>query len=301
MLDKECEEVSKEEEEIKPTKNVVYKAITTETSPVEEEENNRKKTDTIAEIPEIRLPSDFRKCSRTDLVIVISRMLSFLIYLNDTAPDQESKELTRFHSRVPPVISVYNYLLRLTRYSSLEPAVLISAVYYIDLLAGVYPAFSLNSLTVHRFLLTATSVASKGLCDAFCTNTHYAKVGGVQCSELHILENEFLQRVNYRILPRDHNIEICKQEHQIDSFVTPHYRVQHGTNDGFNVLSTYYRKIIELVGLYDSSPDKTKKANYVLEHSKSSTIESVPRKRQLEEFAEQQHEPKQRDNHKKPI
>ncbi|SCU87549.1 LAME_0D10528g1_1 [Lachancea meyersii CBS 8951] len=237
-------------------------------------------------VPNVVLPSNFSKCSRSDLVTLISRMLSFLIRINDSVSKTEQYELTRFHSRVPPQISVYDYLMRLTRYSALEPAVLIASVYYIDLFSAIYPAFSLNSLTVHRFLLTATAVASKGLCDSFCTNTHYAKVGGVQCSELHVLENDFLKRVNYRILPRDDNILSCKLERQEGVFVTDAYPEGHvrGPKNGFNVLDTYYRKIIEIVGSYDSSPDKTKKAHYSMESPvKKEDVDCSKKKRVLDE------------------
>ncbi|CAI4508214.1 ALI_HP2_G0042960.mRNA.1.CDS.1 [Saccharomyces cerevisiae] len=248
---------TKESVEVKPKNHVLQGDQQKDVPLLGHEEEN--------EIPKIVLPADFKKCSRTDLVILISRMLSFLIHINDSMPKGETKELTRFHSRVPPDISVFNYLMRLTKYSSLEPAVLISSVYYIDLLSSVYSAFTLNSLTVHRFLLTATSVGSKGLCDSFCTNTHYAKVGGVQCSELHVLENEFLKRVNYRILPRDDNITNCKMEKQCGTFVTnTPPEVYKTVNNGFNVLDTYYRKIIEIVGSFHSSPDKTKKVHYTL-------------------------------------
>ena len=212
-------------------------------------------------------------------------MLSFLTRINDSVPKDDAKELTRFHSRVPPQISVYDYMMRLTRYSSLEPAVLVASVYYIDLLSAMYPSFSLNSLTVHRFLLTATTVASKGLCDSFCTNSHYAKVGGVQCSELHVLESEFLKKVNYRILPRDDNISNCKAEKKAGLFVTPTYSKScRGPNNGFNVLDTYYRKIIEIVGSFDSSPDKTKRAHYVMINSNTrKDVELLQKKRTHEE------------------
>lgn len=227
---------------------------------------------------QIILPDEFLKCSRTALVVLISRMLSSLIQMNDSMCKDKNLELTRFHSRVPPGISVYNYLIRLAKYSSLEPAVLIAAVYYIDLLSSVYPSFTLNSLTVHRFLLTATTVASKGLSDSFCTNVHYAKVGGVQCSELNVLETEFLKRVNYRIIPRDDNIFNCKEEYQQGVFITfPLADQIRGPNDGFNVLDTYYKKMIQLVGPSNSSPDKTSKVSYVLEPSEQQ--ESQTRKR----------------------
>ncbi|QEU60374.1 Pho80 [Kluyveromyces lactis] len=208
----------------------------------------------------VPLPEEYLRCSRTHLVVIISRMLSFLIQINDANnAGNQTMELTRFHSKAAPSITVYQYLIRLTKYSSLEHSVLLSAVYYIDLLSAVYPEFTLNSLTVHRFLLTATTIASKGLCDSFCTNTHYSKVGGVQCSELNILENEFLERVRYRIIPRDDNIENCKMEQKLCSnmLIPMKNASQRGPNNGFNVLQNYYKKIVQLVGNPLNSPDKT--------------------------------------------
>jgi hypothetical protein len=75
-------------------------------------------------------------------------------------------------------------------------------VYYIDSLCALYPAFTISSLTVHRFLITAATVASKGLSDSFWTNSTYARVGGVSLRELALLELEFLWRVHWRIVPK---------------------------------------------------------------------------------------------------
>jgi hypothetical protein len=74
-------------------------------------------------------------------------------------------------------------------------------VYYIDRLCALYPEFTINTLTVHRFLITAATVAAKGLSDAFWNNSHYAKVGGVRLAELKLLELEFLYRVDWKIVP----------------------------------------------------------------------------------------------------
>lgn len=163
------------------------------------------------------LPRDFLRCPKEDLLVLISRMLVSLVSINDSysqntkstdSPGRESisskndTTLTRFHSRAPPSISIFDYLLRLSHYNLLENAILIISVYYIDLLSNNYSKFNLNSLTVHRFLLTSTTVAAKGLCDSFCTNNHYAKVGGVNLNELNFLEMEFLQKINWRVIPR---------------------------------------------------------------------------------------------------
>lgn len=142
----------------------------------------------------------FLECSTGDIIVLVSSMLQELVNLNDALPFDAS-QLTRFHSRSPPSISVKDYLIRITKFCSLEKSILLAMIYYIDLLCTTYKIFNINSLTVHRFLITAAMVASKGLCDTFCTNTHYAKVGGLSKLELNSLEVEFLIRVDYRIVP----------------------------------------------------------------------------------------------------
>ncbi|KAF8454978.1 cyclin-domain-containing protein, partial [Terfezia claveryi] len=147
------------------------------------------------------LPPLYQHCDTADLVVLISDMLGELVVLNDQIP-LSTGGLTRFHSRAPPTISIPDYLSRLTLHSTLQPSILLSMVYYIDMLSNLYPTFTISSLTVHRFLITAATVASKGLCDSFLTNGYYARVGGVSLMELNLLELEFLTRVGWRIVPR---------------------------------------------------------------------------------------------------
>ncbi len=94
-----------------------------------------------------------------------------------------------------------DYLHRLAKHATLTPPLLLSMVYYIDRLCALYPEFTINTLTVHRFLITAATVAAKGLSDAFWNNSTYAKVGGVRVAELKLLELEFLYRVDWKIVP----------------------------------------------------------------------------------------------------
>jgi hypothetical protein len=74
-------------------------------------------------------------------------------------------------------------------------------VYYIDRLCLLYPAFTITTLTVHRFLITAATVAAKGLSDSFWNNATYARVGGIKIVELGLLELDFLHRVDWKIVP----------------------------------------------------------------------------------------------------
>lgn len=147
------------------------------------------------------MPEQYEVCDVKDLVLLISNMLMELIRFNDDIPLKDGR-LTRFHSRAPPGISVRDYLQRLATHATLSPPILLSMVYYIDRLCALYPAFTISSLTVHRFLITSATVASKGLSDSFWTNHTYARVGGVSLKELALLELEFLWRVEWRIVPK---------------------------------------------------------------------------------------------------
>ena len=155
------------------------------------------------------LPWAFTDCSADTLVILISHMLNLLIQHNDQVvltPDA----LTRFHSRAPPGISVIEYLRRIVKYTNMEVSSyptqlrnspltfdqkipLLSLLAYIDTTCQHLPTFTLSSLTVHRFLIAGICAGSKAQCDVFCTNAHYAKVGGIKTQELNGLEREFLK------------------------------------------------------------------------------------------------------------
>ncbi|KAJ6109032.1 hypothetical protein N7486_001266 [Penicillium sp. IBT 16267x] len=151
--------------------------------------------------PEIKLlPASYEVTETPILVMLISDMIMELIHINDKIPLHQN-QLTRFHSRSPPGISVHSYLQRLVTYAHLSPPVLLSMVYYIDLLSEMYPAFTVTSLTIHRFLIVSATVASKGLSDAFWTNKTYARIGGISPAELALLELEFLFRVKWQVVP----------------------------------------------------------------------------------------------------
>lgn len=152
-------------------------------------------------LPVKHMPAQYETCDVKDLVVLISNMLMELVRFNDDIPLKDGR-LTRFHSRAPPGISVKDYLQRLATHATLSPPILLSMVYYIDRLCALYPAFTISSLTVHRFLITSATVASKGLSDSFWTNNTYARVGGVSLKELALLELEFLWRVEWRIVPK---------------------------------------------------------------------------------------------------
>lgn len=195
---------------------------------------------------------EFKECPTPVLVKLITRMLQSLINLNDrnvpaaisnpmaapektagdTSPDRKNKLLTRYHSRTPPAISIDTYLSRLVKFNNFTQANLLLTIYYIDLLSHNFqPYFTLNSWTVHRFLLVATMLAQKALEDFFYTNDHYAKVGGVALTELNCLELDFLSRVDWRVVPAK----------QLSGGRT-------SIQDSKEVLDMYYWQLITLMG-----------------------------------------------------
>lgn len=127
-----------------------------------------------------------------------AHMLNRLIEHNDQVI-LTADSLTRFHSRAPPQISVLDYLRRIVKYTNLERLPLLSLLAYIDLTCSTLPTFTLSSLTVHRFLISGVTAGSKALCDVFCTNGHYAKVGGIKVGELNALEREFLKVTDWNL------------------------------------------------------------------------------------------------------
>lgn len=206
------------------------------------------------------LPSDFVDCNLNDLMVLVSRMLNNLINLNNKlVPDSISSSkkndsknnplLTRYHSRSPPNISPISYLSRLIKFNNFSNGTLLTTIYYIDLLSYNYqPYFTLNSWTVHRFLLVATMISQKSLEDFFYTNDHYAKVGGVALNELNCLELDFLTRINWSCVPSK-QVENGKSSIKYSK----------------EVLDLYYKQLIELTGKNAKKDEFT----YLLENTAS--------------------------------
>lgn len=127
---------------------------------------------------------------------MVAEMLSKITEHNDKI---SNTHVTRFHSRQPPAITIPSYLKRIIQYTTLEKACLLIILIYIDRISSHNPQFILSSLTVHRFLIAAVTVISKLLCDAYCTNSHYARVGGISTQELNTLELEFLFLIDWNL------------------------------------------------------------------------------------------------------
>jgi len=58
---------------------------------------------------------------------------------------------------------------------------------------------SINSLTIHRLILTAVLIVHKFFTDSFYLNSFFSYVGGVQLQEINFLEEEFLDILDFNL------------------------------------------------------------------------------------------------------
>ncbi|KAI8836119.1 hypothetical protein BC829DRAFT_447976 [Chytridium lagenaria] len=98
------------------------------------------------------------------LIFLVAEILDCLTAHNDRIPICASS-ITRFHSRKPAPISIIDYLRRIVKHGAV------------------------NSLTVHRFIITAITVSCK------C----YAELGGLPLRELNALELDFAFLLNWEL------------------------------------------------------------------------------------------------------
>jgi len=160
-------------------------------------------------------------------------MLDRLTSHNDQIP-LRPEALTRFHSRTPPAISIQEYLKRIVRYTNVERSCLLITLHYIDQICTRLPHFTISSLTVHRFVISSITVSSKALCDAFCTNSHYARVGGIKLVELNVLEREFLEKIDWRLT--------CTRE-MLQEYYTNLVRTHSGRGAKYQMVATLARNV----------------------------------------------------------
>lgn len=148
----------------------------------------------------------------TSIVPVLSCVLNQLCLRNDQHPDQ--KGVSKFHALRPPAISIRDYLNRIAKYASCSGECFVLALVYIDRIIQSNPNFVVNSLNIHRLLITSVMLAAKFFDDQYFNNAYYAKVGGVPCNEINSLEVEFLFMTNFSLFVgtdtyRQYYTELC--------------------------------------------------------------------------------------------
>ncbi|GAA5815501.1 hypothetical protein MFLAVUS_009013 [Mucor flavus] len=131
-----------------------------------------------------------------DLIKIVSDLLDSMLITNNQIP---TTQITYFHSRAVPNITVLSYLTRIHKFAPFTNEALLSMLMYFDTIAKLENGFTINSYNIHRLLITSLVVASKFTSDIFYANSRYAKVGGIPLRELNQLELEFLFLIDFQL------------------------------------------------------------------------------------------------------
>ncbi|EPZ32090.1 negative regulatory factor [Rozella allomycis CSF55] len=134
---------------------------------------------------------------RRKLVFVAGNLLSYVTLVNDKFHGQGREAITRFHSQCIPKFSIISYFQRISQYALCSNETFIFALIYIDRVLASCPSILLTSLNIHRMFLTSVLIAGKYNDDCFFANSHYARIGGISCTEMTNLEREFLAYLKY--------------------------------------------------------------------------------------------------------
>ncbi|KAI0559095.1 Cyclin [Gracilaria domingensis] len=157
-------------------------------------------------------PSRLTNCEL--LISVLECYMTMQIRRNDRflASDSESpsatplgsqdarKNLSIFHSVEAPGMTPVEYLRRVAEYAICSRSAFIVAFFYLEKVTNLQnPMYTVDSRSIHRFLLTATLLAIKVVDDIFCDNHHIALVGGIDVQELNVLELNMLHMLKFEL------------------------------------------------------------------------------------------------------
>jgi len=142
-----------------------------------------------------------------NVVKAMACILNQLCERNDMEISQQNHDMNPFMAFQKPAIGVLLYSKRLQQFMSCSPACFVVALLYIDRVIERASHIVINSLTIHRLLLTSLVCACKYWDDAFYMNSFYAKVGGVTTAELNKLELDFLFALDFDLHVKAHDFD----------------------------------------------------------------------------------------------
>ncbi|KAJ2616711.1 cyclin-like protein interacting with PHO85 [Coemansia sp. RSA 1365] len=167
----------------------------------------------------------------------MAELLDAIASANHFAIGQIKDDITPFHSRVVPSISVRDYLERIAKFVCLENDTLLAVLVYLDRIGRAQihrPSLSLSPFNIHRLVITAIIIAHKFNSDIFFNNARYAKVGGIPLGEMNQLELEMLFLMKF-----DLKVDVIELELVGKWLITRPHTFAH-QHPPFSLLTQYY-------------------------------------------------------------
>jgi len=139
-----------------------------------------------------------------------SNALGAFIDILCTKPVELAGDENPFHLKHTPPISLPDFSDRLQKYFSCSSqSFVVTAIYLRRLFLVRSDIFSPQS--AHKLLLTALTIGSKFTDDLSCTQSHYARCGGVDVAELNQLEGLFLNLIQFRAFVSAEEYDVTTQ------------------------------------------------------------------------------------------
>ena len=118
------------------------------------------------------------------IVPVLACVLNQLCLRNDRNTNNvynpnnpNNSNITKFHALRAPGIGIKDYLSRVAKYAACSGECFVLCLVYIDRIIQSNPNFIVNSLNIHRLLITSIMLSAKYFDDQYYNNSYYAKVG----------------------------------------------------------------------------------------------------------------------------
>ncbi|GMJ01218.1 cyclin p4;1 [Hibiscus trionum] len=134
-----------------------------------------------------------------NLIAFLSSLIQKVAESNDANSGVQRQKISVFHGLTRPTISIQSYLDRIYKYANCSPSCFVVAYVYLHRFARRQPSLPINSFNVHRLLITTLMLAAKFMDDMYYNNAYYAKVGGINTTEMNFLEMDFLFGLGFHL------------------------------------------------------------------------------------------------------
>lgn len=143
-------------------------------------------------------PNIINENSEKKIIKNISNLINDICEENTKEFDKDNNSLTKPFISINPSISIKDYLERLYKYSKINVSTVILILIYIDRISNINK-FKLTYYIIHKLILASMIVAIKYNEDDYFSINTYAKLGGVQKSEMIFLEYYFVTLIKFNL------------------------------------------------------------------------------------------------------
>ena len=135
-----------------------------------------------------------------NIILSISQLLEEIIKKNKRKKFKVLKD--NFFTEMIPKITIYDYLIRIVKYTRINIPTLILSVTSITSFMRKTKNF-LSYFNIYKLLITSCFINAKFHEDYTFSSKLYAKVGGISYKELNLLELEFYKKSEYSLYVSD--------------------------------------------------------------------------------------------------